>query len=133
MGKIRDYTYGSPKFERKINKAVSDVSTIYQHTIIIQGKDANDNLYYGAYSVYNNRPNSLFTTDSPAIADVVALIKATCDRKRTTTYLDGTAFIYFYVQGSNLKVEKYDMSNQQSSGATITSLTSLTTDNIREM
>lgn len=132
MRKMRDYTYGSPKFEKEINKAVSDVSTIYQHNIVISGKDANDNSYYGSYAIYNNSPDSLLP-DSPTIADVVALIKATCHRKQTPIYLNGRALEYFYAQGSSLKIQRYDFDNQTSSGATITSLTSMTADSIMVM
>ena len=132
MGKIRDYTYGSPKFEKKLNKAVSDVSTIYQHNIVISGKDASNNSYYGVYTVYNNSLDSLLP-DSPSVADVVALIKATCVGKRTPIYLDGRVLVYFYVQSTSLKVSKYDLDTQTSSGATITSLTSMTNDIIMVM
>ena len=162
MAKMRDYVYGSPKFEREINKAVipegADVKStgatsgkvltangsggaswetasggkVYQHNIDITAKDTNNVSHRAVYTIYNTTPNALITSESPLISDIRNLISSTCYNDSTPKWLTPLNFSYLYISGGTLKGSTYTFSTQQSASGTIGDITSAS-DTVREM
>ena len=138
--KIRDFVYGSPKFEREINNAVSDTGgdKIYQHHITILAKDGSDESYYYEYTVYNNTPDELIATRNPTYMDVINLLVDTITNEEglTPDYFNEGHWNYFIAtrgEENSLKAYYYDIQTQgYSEESSITSVL-VAYDAVREM
>lgn len=108
MAKIRDYTYGSPKFEREINKAVSGGGggKLYLHKIFMGLMGANDFSMYYAINVYSTDNTPLFTLENqPTVADVTAFITPYLNdmTKTSPTYIEDGGLYQLTVESNVLK------------------------------
>lgn len=141
--KIRDFVYGSPKFERDLNDAISaggDEVKIYQHNISIEGTDNDSNSYTVRYVIYSTKSESLFTSVSPTISDVKNVINATCTGSATPYFYAGTqtsdnARTYMYIDlwtDNSLYGRSMDLSAGTSTSGEIIDITSAS-DFVKEM
>lgn len=134
--KIRDFVYGSPKFEKNLNDAISaggDEVKIYQHNITIQATDSNNESCYVKYIIYNTNANSLFTSPTPNANDVMNVIQATCIGQTPPTY-DSNKFFSMYVDiwEESLNVTITDVATGTNSGRYVRSIVSAS-DNVMQM
>jgi len=142
--KIRDFVYGSPKFEKDLNDAISagsgDEVKIYQHNISISGTDNDSNYYDVKYIIYSTKSDSLFTSASPTVSDVKNVINATCSGSATPYYYASTqtsdnAKTYMYIDlwsDNSLYGRSVDLSSGTSTSGAITAITNAS-DVVKEM
>ena len=204
MAKMRDYVYGSSKFEKEINDAVSNAGTpegtsvkstgatsgkvltangsggaswetasggtpegtsvkstgvtsgkvltangsggaswasevkVYQHNIIIQAKDANNESYYYEYSVYNTSPTPLVNTYNPTYMDVINLLcdTITSEQGLTPAYFNEGHWNYFIAErgeSNSLMAFYYDIQTQNYTTEEAITSVSVLYDYVREM
>lgn len=100
MGKMRNYVYGSPKFEGDINKAISEAGgdvKIYRHHVYIIARDANYTNYPFEIMLYSTDATPIFNLQQiPTIADVVAFITPFLDvNSQTPAYINGGVEYHF--------------------------------------
>jgi len=125
--KIRDFVYGSPKFEREINNAVSgggDEVKIYQHHISITGKDTNDEYCYANYIIYSTKSESLFTQGStPTLNDVMNVIQTTCTGQTPPFYTSNKFFsMYVNIWEESLNTNVTDVATGTNGGTYVRSI-----------
>lgn len=141
MGKMRNYTYGSPKFEGELNKAISEAGgdvKVYQHNIIIMAKDASNETYYYEYSVYNTSSEPLVDTYTPTYMDIINLLVDTLTNENGYTppcFNDGkwTYFVAERGETNSLVGFFYDLQTQEYSTESAITSVSVLYDYVREM
>lgn len=134
--KIRDFVYGSPKFEKDLNDAISaggDEVKIYQHNITIQATDTNNESCYVQYIIYNTNANSLFASPTPTISDVMNVIQATCIGATPPFYGSGKFFsMSVNIWEESLNVTISDVATGTNIGRGVRSIQSAS-DAVRQM
>ena len=108
MAKMRNYVYGSSKFEGELNKAISDAGDVklYLHKVFMRLMGADDFAMYYAIDVYSTDNTPLFTLDNPStVADVTAFITPYLNAatKRSPTYIEDGGLYQLAVESNVLK------------------------------
>ena len=108
MGKMRNYTYGSPKFEGEINKAIAEAGggKLYLHKVFMGLMGADNFSMYYAIDVYSTDNTPLFTLEtSPTVADVTAFITPYLNAMTNTspTYIEDGALYQLIIESNVLK------------------------------
>lgn len=130
MAKIRNYVYGSPKFEGEINKAVSggggsDVK-LYMHNVGISARDANYTTYYFEIIVYSTDATPIFDEQqTTTITDVVNFITPLLNGYSVTPacIIEGVEY-HFEKVTDGIEGTSFTFSTAEYGRSTITNITS---------
>lgn len=128
MGKIRDYTYGSPKFEKKLNKAISDASDVklYLHQVLMVLMSADNFEFDYGIDVYSLDDTPFFTLDNtPTVADVTSFITPYISTftHKSPAFIDNAAEFHLTIESDVLKGIAISLADSQQVKKAITTVT----------
>lgn len=126
MAKIRNYTYGSPKFEREINKAVSDSDgKLYMHKIFIQAEDAEHISCEFGMTLYLTTATPLFSGTS-TIDDIVDTLNPFFDYGYSPAYISEGVEYHFVLTTEGTKAIEGDILELVSGNYSTVTVTTIT-------